>query len=152
MDKIKKLLQKISTEATVGFDSCFFIYQFQNHPKYTSLCAAITDLLEKGEIEGTTSSIAISEILVRPLKLNLTEVVFLLDQTLQEIPHLTIVPVDYPVAKIAAQVRARYGLRLPDALHVASAFFSGAKIFITNDQRLKSIKTPKVLCLSDYID
>lgn len=49
----------------------------------------------------------------------------------------TIVDVDRNIALTAAKLRAHYpSLRAPDAIHLASAIESGAKIFITTDRRL----------------
>jgi len=41
-------------------------------------------------------------------------------------------PVDEKVAKEGARLRARYGLRAPDALHLAAALVHGATAFPTN--------------------
>jgi predicted nucleic acid-binding protein len=51
----------------------------------------------------------------------------------------TIVAIDRPIARRAAQLRARHrSLRLPDALSLATALASGAEL-LTLDQRLKRI-------------
>ena len=42
-------------------------------------------------------------------------------------------PVDEKVAKEGARLRARYGLRASDALHLAAALVHGATAFPTND-------------------
>lgn len=57
------------------------------------------------------------------------------------IPHLITVPVDDVVCVKAGQLRADYGksLRLPDALHLATALFANADIFITNDKKLATV-------------
>ena len=36
----------------------------------------------------------------------------------------------------ATDIRARYGFRTPDALHLAAAVVSGCDVFLTNDYRL----------------
>lgn len=49
----------------------------------------------------------------------------------------TIVEMNQAIALGAAKLRASYSsLRAPDAIHLASAIESGAKIFITADKRL----------------
>lgn len=104
-----------------------------------------------GKIKAVTSCISVSEVLVKPMKLNRHEEVLLLDQAMHDIPHLSLIPIDSAVAKIAAHFRANYGFRLPDCLHLASNFSAGAPIFLINDKRLKSISALEVLCLSDYV-
>lgn len=152
MGKINLLTTALRAKGMVGLDACFFIYQFENHPKYARICSAIISLIEDGKIEAFTSTISLSEVLAKPIKLQRHEQVLLLDQAMHDIPHLSLIPIDSTVAKIAAHFRATYGFRLPDCLHLASTFSTGADLFLTNDNRLKSIKTPKVLCLSDYMD
>ena len=36
----------------------------------------------------------------------------------------------------ATDIRARYGFRTPDAMHLAAAVVSGCDVFLTNDHRL----------------
>lgn len=49
----------------------------------------------------------------------------------------TIVEINQQIALLAAKLRAQYpSLRAPDAIHLASAIESGAKVFITTDRRL----------------
>lgn len=69
------------------------------------------------------------------------------------LPGLTIVPVDRNVAREAARVRGRFGMRLPDAIHVATAVVAGADAFLTNDRELvrDGLDVP-VLVLDDLVD
>ena len=53
--------------------------------------------------------------------------------------------IDEKLAEAAALVRARHGIRLPDALQVAAAIHGEATLFITNDKRLKKIDAFEVL-------
>lgn len=151
MGKIDQLTKKLTTRAVVGLDACIFIYQFENHPTYAPLCSAVIGLIEDGKVEACTSAISLSEVLVKPMKLKRHEEVLLLDQAMHDIPHLSLIPIDSAIAKIAAHFRAQYSFRLPDCLHLASTFSTGATLFLTNDKRLKSNKALEVLCLSDYV-
>lgn len=60
------------------------------------------------------------------------------------------VSMDRRIALLAAKIRADYfSLRAPDAIHLATAIISGAKLFITTDRRIpKDIKGLKVIVLS----
>jgi predicted nucleic acid-binding protein len=60
-------------------------------------------------------------------------------------PHLTLYPIDPPIAEVASDLRATYPLRAPDALHLATAIVAGAEAFVTADRRLASIQAIRVL-------
>lgn len=62
----------------------------------------------------------------------------------------TFVNMDQRIALLTAKIRADYpSLRAPDAIHLATAIASGAKLFITTDRRIpKKIKGLKVAVLS----
>ena len=71
--------------------------------------------------------------------------------TLKSFSTLTILTIDEKLAEAAALVRARHGIRLPDALQVAAAIRGEATLFITNDKRLKKIDAFEVLVPSEFI-
>jgi predicted nucleic acid-binding protein len=62
--------------------------------------------------------------------------------------QVTTVPISETIAEEAAQLRARYNLRTPDAIQLAAASRSGATSFLTNDNRLPALASLKVLVLS----
>jgi predicted nucleic acid-binding protein len=47
-----------------------------------------------------------------------------------------IVPLTSDVLDRAAEIRARFGFKTPDAIHLAAAVVSGCDVFLTNDHRL----------------
>jgi predicted nucleic acid-binding protein len=78
---------------------------------------------------------AYAEVMVRPLQRGTAATV---DEFLDAI-GATVLAVDRPVARRAAQLRARHrSLRLPDALSLASALMSDAEL-LTFDERLRRI-------------
>ena len=56
---------------------------------------------------------------------------------------------DAATAEMAAQLRATYGLRTPDALHLGSAITSGCQVFLTNDADFKRVTEVRVVLLSE---
>ena len=46
-----------------------------------------------------------------------------------------IVPISRPVIDQATLLRARYGFKTPDAIHLAAAITSGCDLFLTHDRR-----------------
>ena len=49
---------------------------------------------------------------------------------------ISLVDINTQIALLAAEIRADYNIKAPDAIHLASAIESGAKTFITTDKRL----------------
>lgn len=46
------------------------------------------------------------------------------------------VPLSREVVDLATGIRARYGFKAPDSLHLAAAVWSQCEVFLTNDHRL----------------
>jgi predicted nucleic acid-binding protein len=53
------------------------------------------------------------------------------------------------VAEKAAEVRARYNLKLTDSLQIAAAIAAGCDDFLTNDSALKRVSGITILALGD---
>jgi uncharacterized protein len=49
---------------------------------------------------------------------------------------IEIVPLSRQVLDRATEIRAKYGFKTPDAIHLAAAMVSGCDLFLTNDHRL----------------
>ena len=66
--------------------------------------------------------------------------------------NLSIVPLVNDIADYAARIRGRYGIRVPDSIQIATAVYSDAVAFITNDKNLKKIKEIEVVILDDLTE
>jgi predicted nucleic acid-binding protein len=53
------------------------------------------------------------------------------------------------IARTAAEVRARYSLKLPDAFQIATAIAANCQVLLTNDAQLKRVTELRVLVLSE---
>jgi predicted nucleic acid-binding protein len=58
-------------------------------------------------------------------------------------------PVHSAAARLAADLRARYSLRTPDAIQVATAIGAGCMAFLTNDRGLRPVMELRILVLED---
>ena len=67
-------------------------------------------------------------------------------------PNLELREVDRRIAFRAAKLRAKYGLKTPDALFVATAIEEKAEAFVTNDIRLRKVDEIEILVLDDFFD
>lgn len=85
----------------------------------------------------TTSELTISELLVVPLHDGKKALASYYSDVLSENEWLHVCPVTKPVLVSAAGLRAdRKGLRLPDAIHLATALATGCSHFLTEDNGL----------------
>ncbi len=135
----------------VGADSMVFIYHLENHPRYSPLTEMIFGQWEIGKTRGITSVISLGEILVRPLRDGSRRIAEEYRRLLLSFPHLSVVDVDRHVAVRAADLRAGYGLRTPDAMQIAAALRHGATGFISNDETVKRVRDMEVLLLDEVI-
>jgi len=68
---------------------------------------------------------------------------------LDNFPHLKAHPIKRTVLRTAAQLRGRYRIKTPDAIHLATALESGATVFICNDRGLKAVQEIEFIVLGD---
>lgn len=147
---INRFLKKLSRFKRVALDTSCFIYQLSNHPRFADFTSEVFERIEKGEIQGVTSTISVVEFFVKPEKDNDLELIQNYETILLNFPNLEIVPLDFTIARLAASIRAKYSFRTPDALQLALAQMSRSGAFITNDKKLKKFKEVEVITLSDY--
>jgi predicted nucleic acid-binding protein len=92
------------------------------------------------------------EITVRPWQLGREGAAREYEAVLAHFPNLSIVDVDRNVARVAAQLRAKYNVSPPDALQVAASLSFGAKAFLTNDKRLSKLQPLiDILVMDDFL-
>lgn len=126
-----------------------FIYHLQDHPRYSPLTQLLLEAWEMGRNAGVISVITLLEVLVKSKREGNMEAARDYLELLTTYPNLMIVEVDLQVAELASDLRARYGVRTPDALQVAAALRAGATVFITNDRRLKRVAELEVVLLDE---
>lgn len=148
-----RLVQKLSRLSLVGIDTAVFIYHLEANETYSALTQKCLSSLESGKWRGVTSTITLMEISVHPWRVGREDVARKYETLLVNFPNLEIVEIDRDVARLAAQIRARYGIHPPDALQVAASLAKGAQGFITNDRRLSILQSlTEIIVLDDFKD
>ncbi len=132
---------------TVGLDTSPFIYYVEANPAYTAVIDPFFDALDRGELRVVTSIVTMLETEVRPVRNGDTALVARYDELLLHTLHIDTLDVTTAVVREATRLRARYNLRTPDALQIATALHAGASAFLTNDQRLAVVPDITVLVL-----
>ncbi len=144
--KISHALQGVRR---LGVETAPYIYYVENHPTYANKMDAVIEIVETMSIEIYTASIALTELLMKPLQAQNQSLVDSYRELLTDTDYIYLVSVTPAVAEKAAYLRARYGLRTPDALHVAAAISANCNVFLTNDLGLKRVSELQILILDE---
>lgn len=146
--KFRRVVEK---HRRVGFDTAPLIYFIEDVSPYADLLAPVFDRLEGHRLNAATSTITLAEIFTKPLAERNLALVDEIKVTLKTFATLAIVAIDEQLAEAAALIRARYRIRLPDAMQIAAAIQEGATGFICNDKRLRKVDALEILILDDYL-
>mgnify|MGYP001077808516 CR=1 FL=1 len=134
---IKSLLEK---HPIIGIDTVAFIYHLEENQRYLPFTNVLFEMVENGTIKAVTSVVTVMEILVKPKKERNEQAVQEYKFILQTFPNLKIKPIDFHTAEKAADIRAKYGIKPPNALQLGAALTEGANAFVTNDEKLKQVE------------
>lgn len=117
-------------------DANFFIYVLEESEPWAEAARRILMALDRGECEAVTSEVSLAECLVKPLALGHTDIAEAYLEFLRGHPFLVVVPISREILIEAARLRALSRIKLPDAIHGATALQGGCASFLTNDDRL----------------
>jgi predicted nucleic acid-binding protein len=144
-----KLREVLSGIKRIALDTACVIYYIENHPHYADKIDEVIERIEQEQIETLTSVITLAEVLVKPFKVNDKQVEDEYRGFLQDRDDLVLLPIGAVIAEQAAQLRAKYNLKLADALQVGTAIASGCDAFLTNDAGIKRVSEITVLVLDE---
>jgi predicted nucleic acid-binding protein len=130
---LKRLRAFLHRHKRIALDTSVFIYQLEANPRYVDLTDHVFASLEREGYTAVTSTITMTELLVRPYRDSNDQQVNEFYALLTTFPNLEWVPPDLRIADVAARIRAGHRLRTPDALQAATAIQMQATGFITND-------------------
>src|SRR3989338_10427029 len=148
---MKSILQELGQHSIIALDTCIFIYHLEENKKYLPYTELLLEkLLPQCKINATCSTLALTELLIRPMREKRLDLVLSYKAFMMGFPHLTLISIDPHVAEKAAYIRSAYNLKTPDSIHLASAYVSGATLIIGNDRKWKNVKEIKVIALGDY--
>ena len=116
----------------IYLDTAPIIYLVEGIVPYASVLEA---RLAQPEVTPICSELSRLECRVKPLRDGQHTLLAAIDSYFTEL-IAEMIPLSRQVIDKATQLRARYGLRIPDAIHLAAAATSGCDLFLTNDLRL----------------
>ena len=121
----------------IYLDANVFIYAVEHSPEHAAFLDGLFDLLEAGEVVAVTSELTLAEVLAKPFEDGRADLARLYEEMVAPSAWLSVVPVERAILVTAARLGPELGLKLPDAIHVASAAATGCELFLSNDRRLK---------------
>ena len=146
MGIIKKLKSK-----TVFLDTAPLIYYIEENRNYSPILNKLFLANSKGDFLFQTSVITLLEVLVYPMRANEQQLVEEYQNILCNSPSIDIIDLTIEIAIKAASLRAKYGLKTPDSIQVATALNASSDYFLTNDIRLKAISEIEILILDEIV-
>jgi predicted nucleic acid-binding protein len=142
-------MARLALSGRIYLDTNIFIYALEGYPAFRAVLTALFEALDRGELTAVTSELTLAEVLVKPLLDHHAERQAAYLQALQPSASLQIIPVSREMLITAARLRADTHLKLPDAIHVATAQLTGCDQFLTNDTRVPTLTGLKIRRLSE---
>jgi predicted nucleic acid-binding protein len=128
--------------STVLVDSAPFIYLLDGHPQFADRFAGLFEQAEACLLRIALSTVTVAEVLAGPYKAGQTLLAKRYEQALLQ---YDVIPVSAAIAVLAAQLRSRYRLKLPDALQLATALDAGANALVTHDSDFAGVEGLRIV-------
>jgi predicted nucleic acid-binding protein len=138
-------------QRTVALDTAPVISFIAEETPYIELVRPVFQAIARGDVQAVTSMITLAEVLVHPLREKDSDLAARYKEILLHSENLTVLALSEEVALKTAEMRATYGLRMPDAIQVATALVGKAQVLITNDKRLRVPTELKRVVLDDLL-
>lgn len=135
---------QIPDGSAVLVDTAPIIYFLEEHPlgeKFESLFADI----DSGRVEAFVTPITLAEVLVGPLKAGNEVIAERYRAVLTAGPGWTLQALDADISVLAARLRAKHRLKLPDAIQLATAIHTGCYALVTHDRDFSGIADLPIL-------
>lgn len=130
-------------------DANVFMYAIEGHEQYAALLGRMFEEIAAHNIPVLTSDLTLAECLVMPVKTGNTALANLYQQHLRTHAGLECVAVSRDILLEAARLRAISNMKLPDAIHVATAATMQCDMLVSNDKGIRTPDNMQLLLLSD---
>ncbi len=133
---------------TVYLDSNVFIYAVEHVAPYAEALLPLFVSILAGETPAVTSEITRAEVFVKPFRTRDAALEADFEDVLAG-PGITVVPVLRDVLVQSARLRAVSRMKLPDAIHAATAQLAGCDVLLTNDTGIAAVPGVEVVRLAE---
>jgi predicted nucleic acid-binding protein len=143
------ILEKIAGRRTY-LDVNLFIYALESHPDYLAVVTELFEAIDRGTVSAVTSELSLAEALVKPCLDKRDDLQTIYKSAIAPSSGLDVPPISREILIDSAEIRAQVKLRLPDAMHMATARRTGCQVFLTNDLALRPIEGIEIIHLADF--
>jgi predicted nucleic acid-binding protein len=134
--------QNLKAGARVLVDTAPFIYVLEDHPQFAPPFLGLFEAAQSGHLHIALSSITLAEVLCGPHRAGRMDLAKRYQTALEQ---YEIIAVTSAIAALAAQMRAQYRLKLPDAIQLATALEIGADALVTHDRDFSQVTGLQIL-------
>jgi predicted nucleic acid-binding protein len=138
-------------DGPVAVDTAIFIYFVERHRHNLPAIRPLFEAADRGDRLLVTSAVTLLEVLVVPYRTGNTALAQRYEALLTRSRGLVLLDLERPLLRAAAQLRAVYGIRTPDALQMAAGLARECGSFLTNDRRLPGLRNMPVFQLGDHV-
>lgn len=135
-------LSGLPDNALLLVDTNPIIYELEQRADFAPIFRAVFDAQRDGRVRLAVTTMTVAEVLVMPIRAG-NEV--LVGRYKAAFRSWFVVEMDADIAESAARLRAKFGLKLPDAVNAASAIAIGADALVTHDRDFSSLTELRVL-------
>jgi predicted nucleic acid-binding protein len=146
--KIESALQGISR---LYLDTAPVVYYVEGVAAFFPIGDRVFQQIESNMFVAITSPVTLSECLVIPVRSGMVALKQDFVDLLTNTEGVILEDIDAAVGQSAAEIRAKYNFKLPDALQIAAAIAAGCEAFLTNDVQLKRVTELRVLVVGELV-
>ncbi len=133
----------------IYLDTCIWIYLLEGYAEYSSQLKELSTYIQDTNTQIYTSDLTLSEILVKPFQLARKDLQDLYKNIFCNSKLVNCISINQEILIKAASIKAEYKFKLPDAIHLSSAFSNLCIYFITNDIQLQKYPDVKVVLIDE---
>ena len=114
----------------MGLDTAPLIYFIEENPNYLNIIRPFFAAVDRGDFRVVTSIVTLLEVLVHPFRHGNAMLAQQYREILLNANHIATIPMSCEITEEAARLRAKYNVRTPDAIQMATAIQAGASFFV----------------------
>lgn len=135
----------------IYIDTNIWIYALEGYSEFRADLMQFFEQIQTGALMGITSELTLAELLVKPCRGGNLEQQALYKKAIANRQNVWVVPVFRDLLIDAATIRGSTQLKLPDAIHAATALRSECTTFLTNDRQFQKLTDIPIVLISEVV-